>query len=118
MTTPFAQFFEDFKEEQEKIGHHQPHSILLASHTVRLKHLKRLFEYRQRNVIAYYSGWLHRAGASPISVIADRDFKPFSNTLEQLDASMGLDLVLHTPGEMSQLQKNLSTFYWKSSMQT
>ena len=98
MTAPFAQFLEDFKKEQEKIGHHQPHNILLASHMVRRNHLKRLFEYRNRNIIAYYSGWLHRAGASPISVIADRDFKPFSNTLERLDTSIGLDLVLHTPG--------------------
>lgn len=98
MTTPFAQFLEDFQKEQEKIGHQQPHSTLLASYMVRKKHLMRLFEYRNRNVIAYYSGWLHQAVASPISVISDRDFKPFSNTLERFDTSIGLDLVLHTPG--------------------
>ena len=96
MTAPFSQFLEDFQKEQDKIGHHQPHNTLLASHMVRRNHLKRLFEYRKRNVIAYYSGWLHRAGASSISVIADRDFKPFSSTLERLDTSIGLDLVLHT----------------------
>lgn len=51
----------------------------------------------QRNVIAYYSGWL-KAGRTQNVDINDSDITGFMNAIKGLDCSKGLDLILHTPG--------------------
>jgi hypothetical protein len=68
-----------------------PHDVL------RRKYLKKLHEVTQRNVIVYCSGWLQKPGA-PGAGINDDDKNGFMNTVNGLDKSLGLDLVLHTPG--------------------
>lgn len=65
----------------------------------RRKYLKLLQEYRKRNIICYYSGWLQKPNANPYNIsINDSDIHAFMSVLRGLDRSKGLDLILHTPG--------------------
>jgi len=64
---------------------------------VRRKYLKNLSKIRDRNVIAYYSGWLQKPGLSRCS-INDDDKNGLMAVVHKLDRSKGLDLLLHTPG--------------------
>jgi ATP-dependent protease ClpP protease subunit len=63
----------------------------------RRKYIKQVEEKTGRNVIAYYSGWLHRS-ANPDTAINDKDKNAFMVNIHRLDRSKGLDLILHTPG--------------------
>ena len=66
---------------------------------VRRKYLKDLYEYRkERNLIAYYSGWLQNKQRIPGVEINDDDKNAFMSCLHKMDFSKGLDLILHTPG--------------------
>lgn len=65
---------------------------------VRKKYIKKLSEYTHRNVIVYYSGWLQHFDGVIQSSIYDGDINSFMTVINQLDTSLGLDLVLHTPG--------------------
>lgn len=64
---------------------------------VRRKYLAKVHEVTGRNVIAYYSGWLQKAGSIDASV-NDKDKSGFMLGIHGLDKSKGLDLILHTPG--------------------
>ncbi|HEY3324230.1 MAG TPA: S49 family peptidase [Planctomycetota bacterium] len=64
---------------------------------LRRKYLAQLHALTGRNVIIYYSGWLQKPGL-PFAGIADDDKNGFMTTVNKLDRSKGLDLVLHTPG--------------------
>lgn len=64
---------------------------------VRRKYLKQMFKKTDRNVIAYYSGWLQKPGLRSTS-IGDGDKNGFMTTVHKLDRRKGLDLILHTPG--------------------
>jgi len=64
---------------------------------VRRKYLSAIQKHTKRNVIAYYSGWLHKAGY-PDTNINDKDKNAFMVNIHKLDRSKGLDLILHTPG--------------------
>ncbi len=64
---------------------------------VRDKYLKKLHSKRDRNVIAYYSGWLTKPGTAFTSII-DVDKNGFMNCVNKMDCSKGLDLILHSPG--------------------
>ncbi len=68
-----------------------------APDRVRRKYLKSLFELTGRNVIAYYSGWLSKPGIEGVH-INDEDKNGFMMAVHELDRSIGLDLILHTPG--------------------
>lgn len=63
---------------------------------VRTQYLSKLAKYRGRNVIAYYSSFLHKNQFD--SSINDLDVQSFMATIHGLDRAKGLDLVLHTPG--------------------
>ena len=65
--------------------------------SVRRKYLKSLHDNTERNVIAYYSGWLQKQSA-PKLAINDLDKNAFMATIRGLDREKGLDLLLHTPG--------------------
>jgi ClpP class serine protease len=69
----------------------------LAVDIVRKKYLEKLYEYTGRNVIAYYSGWLQKPGIEG-SEINDDDMNGFMRSVHKIDCSLGLDLVLYTPG--------------------
>ena len=64
--------------------------------TVRTQYLRALSDHRHRNVIAYYSSFLHKNEFG--SSINDLDMQSFMATIHGLDRTIGLDLVLHTPG--------------------
>ena len=63
----------------------------------RRKYLKRLSEYTKRNVIAYYSSWLNKRPVQNLD-INDADMEGFMNCVHSMDCTLGLDLILHTPG--------------------
>ncbi|MBF7074302.1 S49 family peptidase [Glaciecola sp. MH2013] len=64
---------------------------------IRRKYMNKLSAHRDRNVIAYYSGWLQKPGLAKSS-INDDDKNGFMATIHELDRTKGLDLLLHTPG--------------------
>lgn len=64
---------------------------------VRRRYLERLHQHTGRNVICYYSGWLQKPGYT-LSSVNDDDKNGLMNAVYQMDRSLGLDLVLHTPG--------------------
>lgn len=66
---------------------------------VRRKYLKDLSNYTNRNVIAYYSGFLSNSNSEVQNLdINDSDITGFMNAIKGMDRSTGLDLILHTPG--------------------
>ncbi|MCD7109691.1 ATP-dependent Clp protease proteolytic subunit [Rhizobium sp. DKSPLA3] len=67
-----------------------PHDV------IRRRYLQKLFDHTDRNVIAYYSGFLNKR-AEGIEV-NDEDKNAFMLCINELDRSKGLDLILHTPG--------------------
>jgi ClpP class serine protease len=62
---------------------------------IRNKYLSALQKKTDRNVIAYYSGWLQRPSSE--SGISDLDMNSFMTTIYNMDKAKGLDLILHTP---------------------
>lgn len=64
----------------------------------RYKYLKRMNKLTGRNTIAYYSGWLEKDANVDGLDICDSDMIGFMNAVKSLDCSLGLDLILHTPG--------------------
>ena len=68
-----------------------------AFDVIRRQYLVQLHEKTGRNVIVYYSGWLQKPDLKG-SEINDEDKNGLMTAIHQLDRSLGLDLVLHTPG--------------------
>lgn len=64
---------------------------------IRRAYLKKLFELTGRNVIVYYSGWLQKPNTAGVE-LNDSDKNGFMNCIHNLDKTIGLDLILHTPG--------------------
>ena len=64
---------------------------------VRRKYLDELHKHTGRNIIAYYSGWLSKPHAPAVD-ISDEDKNGFMMAVHGLNRSLGLDLMLHTPG--------------------
>lgn len=65
--------------------------------SVRRKYLQQFAKMRDRNVIAYYSGWLQGNARGDVS-INDEDMEGFMNAVHTCNRKKGLDLILHTPG--------------------
>jgi membrane-bound ClpP family serine protease len=69
---------------------------------LRLKYLQKIHEHTGRNVLTYYSGWLHkpqlRGNAGIEFQIVDADKTGFMTCSHGVERSKGLDLFLHTPG--------------------
>lgn len=64
---------------------------------IRRRYLAECREITDRNVIAYYSGWLQKDVPVGLS-INDEDKNGLMAVIHGLDRSKGLDLILHTPG--------------------
>ena len=64
---------------------------------IRKKYIKEFADYRNRNVIVYYSDWLSRRKNNNLDV-CEADMIGFVNATQNLDDSKGLDLIIHTPG--------------------
>lgn len=70
-----------------------------SSHDViRRKYLQQLHAVTGRNVILYYSGWLQKPNVAVAQHVNDSDKTGFMSVIHKLDTSLGLDLILHTPG--------------------
>ncbi|MEO5339789.1 MAG: hypothetical protein H7837_04610 [Magnetococcus sp. MYC-9] len=81
---------------------------------VRRKYLARLYEKTQRNVIAYYSGWIEKPNfPSFVLGISDQDMGGFMSVIHKLDRSRGLDLILHTPGGNIAATEALVEYLWR-----
>lgn len=66
---------------------------------VRKRQLKKIAQVSGRNVISYYSGWLQKRGQSDQFVsIDDFDMNGFVAVIEDMNTTIGVDLLLHTPG--------------------
>ena len=67
---------------------------------VRRQYLAKLFDLTGRNVVCYYSGWLQKTGDQffNITQITDEDKAGFMSCFHGLDRSLGLDLLVHSPG--------------------
>lgn len=65
---------------------------------VRRKYLKQLNRHTDRNIIAYYSGWLAQPRPMQVMSVNDADKNGFMAAIHKLDRTKGLDLILHTPG--------------------
>jgi len=66
---------------------------------LRRKYLKQLYQLTKHNIIIYYSGWLQKPDVDRRIVgITDEDKIGFMTTINRLDHTKGLDLILHTPG--------------------
>lgn len=64
---------------------------------MRRKYLGIMHQYTERNVIAYYSGFIQKPRADGTG-IDDNDKNALMQAVCGLDRSKGLDLILHTPG--------------------
>jgi len=87
--------------QQTQIQHQQAsaqHQFLAgtAINYVRHEYLRKLHARTDRNVIAYYSGFLSKSVAG--IEINDEDKNGFMMAVHRLDRSKGLDLIIHTPG--------------------
>jgi ATP-dependent protease ClpP protease subunit len=83
-----------------------------AQTVVRKKYLTALHKHTGRNLIAYYSGWLSKGGVF-LSDINDEDKNGFMTTVHKLDRSLGLDLMLHTPGGGIAATQSIVTYLQK-----
>ncbi|HNZ50621.1 MAG TPA: ATP-dependent Clp protease proteolytic subunit [Bacilli bacterium] len=64
---------------------------------VRRTYLKKLSNHTGRNTILYYSGWLEKP-QMPGTDITDLDMPGFMTTVNKLNKSQGVDIILHSPG--------------------
>lgn len=85
------EILEEIKNQAEREAKKDPFGI------IRQKYLNQLFKKRNRNIIAYYSGWLQKSYIGGIE-INDNDKNAFMSVIHGLDRNKGLDLILHTPG--------------------
>lgn len=70
------------------------------SDRIRRQYLRELHNLTGRNVVAYYSGWLQKTHGDFYNIVSitDDDKAGFMNAFHGLDFSIGLDLILHSPG--------------------
>lgn len=89
----------NWSEVLAEIGHHKTRHADQSKRAVdyvRRDYLQKLHKKTERNVIAYYSGFLSKPEIP--SEINDEDKNGFMMAVHGLDRSKGLDLILHTPG--------------------
>ncbi len=88
----------DILNEIQTFQNQHASQAALAIDIVRRQYLEQLHNYTQRNIIAYYSGFLSKPGILQ-SDINDEDKNGFMMATHKLvDRGKGLDLILHTPG--------------------
>lgn len=85
-------------QEIHDFAKEHPDQASSAHDTIRRRYLKRLHEHTDRNIIAYYSGFLTHPGIAQAGII-DEDKNGFMMAAHTMhDKTKGLDLILHTPG--------------------
>jgi len=79
---------------------------------LRRKYISELAKYTKRNVICYYSGWLQKPELGAAVAVNDTDKNGLMTTINGLDISKGLDLVLHTPGGDTAATESIVDYLW------
>ena len=79
---------------------------------LRRKYIKELAEHTGRNVICYYSGWLQKPELGNSVAVSDTDKNGLMTTINGLNVSKGLDLVLHTPGGDTAATESIVDYLW------
>ena len=79
---------------------------------LRRKYIADMAKYTKRNVIAYYSGFLQKPELGMAAAVNDTDKNGFMTTINGLDVSKGLDLVLHTPGGDTAATESIVDYLW------
>lgn len=79
---------------------------------LRRKYIGELSKYTKRNVICYYSGWLQKPELGPAVAVNDTDKNGLMTTINGLDTSKGLDLILHTPGGDTAATESIVDYLW------
>ena len=79
---------------------------------LRRKYILELSEYTKRNVICYYSGWLQKPELEDAVAVNDVDKSGLMTTINGLDTSKGLDLILHTPGGDTAATESIVDYLW------
>lgn len=79
---------------------------------LRRKYIGELSRYTKRNVICYYSGWLQKPELEAAVAVNDTDKNGLMTTINGLDISKGLDLVLHTPGGDTAATESIVDYLW------
>ena len=95
----------DLVKEIAQLG--SPYDIL------RRKYIKDLADYTKRNVICYYSGFLQKPELGASNALNDSDKNGFMTTINGLDVSLGLDLILHTPGGDTAATESIVDYLWQ-----
>lgn len=88
----WGEVLQELQEYKASVADHSKRAV----DYIRRKYLHSLHEHTERNVIAYYSGYLSKPDIP--SEINDEDKNGFMMAVHKLDRSKGLDLILHTPG--------------------
>jgi ATP-dependent protease ClpP protease subunit len=65
---------------------------------LRFGFIENLSSLTKRNTICYYSSFVNTNAGNPEFSITDNDINGFMNAINGMDKTLGLDLVLHTPG--------------------
>lgn len=88
-----------------------------ACDEIRAKYLKKLEASLERNVIAYYSGFLQKktpdGRVHPECAITDLDMNGFMAVVHNMDRTRGLDLILHTPGGGVEAGRGIVEYLYK-----
>lgn len=79
---------------------------------VRRKYIAQLAAHNDRNVIAYYSGWLVPKADDFNVSISDLDKHALMSVVFGLDKDKGLDLILHTPGGSIDATESIVDYLW------
>ena len=83
---------------------------------VRQKYLRRLHDISTRNIILYYSGWLHKSaelGNTAIDELDKNEFMGMISGWKEQQRNKGLDLILHTPGGDMSATESLGNYLLK-----
>ena len=83
----------DIMSQVQNIGLQKAPDFLLGECN---KYLGQIRALTERNVIAYYSGWMKNN--VPEASIVETDKNAFMNAVYEMDKAEGLDIILHTPG--------------------
>jgi hypothetical protein len=84
---------------------------------VRREYLSKIHTLTGRNVIQYTSGWLHKDCNPLRSGINPEDMHGFMSVMYGIDTSLGLDLILHSPGGQPDAVESFVHYLRKSQFQ-
>lgn len=91
----------------------ETHQLGGAHDVLRRKYIARLAKYTGRNVVCYYSGWLQKSDLGWAGAVNDGDKTGLMTTINKLEVSKGLDLILHTPGGDVAATESIVDYLWQ-----